>query len=149
MTTSSSRGPFRVPCGSPHANAPGAVSVNLETATATGEGRDRLLNVKNVLGSAFDDTLTGSNKSNWLDGGPGNDTIYGRAGRDMLKGSEGDDALFGESTDDYLDGGPGFDSLDGGSHRMLGGRVFGDACVEGEALLNCEYEEPRGWWPPR
>ena len=59
----------------------GAVQVNLATGLATGgAGNDTLLNIENVLGSVFDDTLTGNAGANRLQGGAGNDTLNGGGG---------------------------------------------------------------------
>jgi Ca2+-binding RTX toxin-like protein len=52
-----------------------------------------------------DDTLTGDETPNYIDGLGGNDTIFGLGGNDTLLGGQGDD---------YLDGGDGIDSLNGG-----------------------------------
>jgi hypothetical protein len=61
----------------------GAVQVNLATGLATGgAGNDTLLNIENVLGSVFDDTLTGNAGANRLQGGAGNDTLSGGGGND-------------------------------------------------------------------
>lgn len=67
-----------------------------------------------------------------IDGGDGNDTIYGGAGNDTINGGEGDDRIYGGGGDDsirgragsdYLDGGAGEDSLygDSGSDTLTGG----------------------------
>jgi hypothetical protein len=44
-----------------------------------------------------------------IDGGDGDDSLFGNAGNDRLSGGEGDDDLWGGSGDDVLDGGEGFD----------------------------------------
>ncbi|NER31245.1 MAG: calcium-binding protein, partial [Symploca sp. SIO1C4] len=60
----------------------------------------------------------------WLDGGTGNDVLYGESGNDILLGGEGhdwldggtgNDVLYGESGNDILLGGEGHDWLDGGT----------------------------------
>ncbi len=67
-----------------YANATAAVTVNLSltTAQATGFGNDTLLNFENVIGSRYNDRLTGNALANRLDGGLGNDTLTGGAGND-------------------------------------------------------------------
>jgi VCBS repeat-containing protein len=61
-----------------------AVTVNLGAAggsqTSGGGGNDVLLNIENLRGSAFNDTLTGDANSNVLEGGLGNDTLDGGVG---------------------------------------------------------------------
>src|SRR5262249_17411669 len=64
-----------------------AVTVNLATTSAQntgGAGSDSLSNFENLLGSAFNDTLTGSGGANTIDGGAGNDTLKGGGGADVL-----------------------------------------------------------------
>jgi len=61
-----------------------AVTVNLTTGTNTGgdAAGDKLSNVENLTGSAFNDTLTGNTGNNFLDGGAGNDKLDGGTGND-------------------------------------------------------------------
>ncbi|MBI4719590.1 MAG: LEPR-XLL domain-containing protein [Planctomycetes bacterium] len=89
----------------------------------SGDG-DTLVNIENVTGSAYDDTLTGDNAANTLSGGAGNDTLAGGSGADVLNGGDGGDHLKGESGDDTLAGGGGNDNLLGGSGRD---QLSGDA----------------------
>lgn len=67
-----------------YANATAAVTVNLALTApqATGFGSDTLLNFENVIGSRYNDKLTGNALANRLDGGLGNDTLTGGAGND-------------------------------------------------------------------
>jgi Ca2+-binding RTX toxin-like protein len=66
-----------------YAGSASAVTVNLATASATGgAGTDSLLNIENVGGSSFNDSLTGDANNNVLQGGAGNDTLAGGAGND-------------------------------------------------------------------
>jgi serralysin len=74
-----------------------------------GAGIDRLIGIERLLGSAFDDTLTGSAAVNRLGGGAGDDTLTAGAGADRLFGDAGDDILAGEAGDDQLTGGAGAD----------------------------------------
>lgn len=80
----------------------------------TGISSDTILNVENLLGSAFADTLGGSGWSNVLDGNDGHDELRGGRGHDELLGGAGDDALFGGIGNDVLNGGQGSDVLSGG-----------------------------------
>jgi Ca2+-binding RTX toxin-like protein len=73
--------------------ATGGVSVDLTTTEAQdirgGQGRDTLLGIENVIGSAHNDTLVGSADSNTLEGGEGDDTLEGGQGSDRLDGGAG------------------------------------------------------------
>ena len=85
-----------------YASSTAAVSVNLATGTASDGlgGTDSLANIEMVVGSAFDDTLTGGTGNDDLDGGAGNDSINGGAGNDTLEGGGGDDTLVGGTGND-------------------------------------------------
>ena len=68
--------------------ATGPVTVNLTTKKAIGAaGNDTLATIENVIGSLFNDTITGDLLNNLLDGGDGildNDTILGGGGIDSI-----------------------------------------------------------------
>jgi Ca2+-binding RTX toxin-like protein len=76
----------------------GAVVNGQETGYGTGgdAARDLYFEIENLVGSRFDDSLTGN------------------AGRNQLNGLEGDDMLFGYGGVDYLMGGAGNDTINGG-----------------------------------
>jgi len=89
----------------------GAVNVNLATGLAFGgDGNDSLISIENLVGSLFNDTLSGDDGANFLGGYGGNDDLSGAAGNDTLHGDDGDDTLTGGSGDDFLDGGAGNDT---------------------------------------
>jgi Ca2+-binding RTX toxin-like protein len=76
------------------------VDVNLGAGSAvTPDGTEQINGVENVLGSAFDDTIKGTNGADGLDGGPGNDKITGGPGPDQLKGGPGNDSCDGGAGD--------------------------------------------------
>ena len=75
--------------------------------TSGGEGNDTIVNIENVIGTRFNDTIYGNNENNILDGGLGDDTIFGGDGNDTLLGKSGNDTLSGGLGDDYIDGGFG------------------------------------------
>ena len=69
---------------------------------------------ENIIGTAYDDVLTGNEENNMLTGGDGDDELVGGAGDDTLSGGAGADELSGSAGDDTLEGGAGADELDGG-----------------------------------
>jgi len=78
------------------------VAVSLATGTGSaGEAfGDVLIDIENLLGSAFNDTLEGSDGANRLDGRSGADVLLGLGGADILAGNEGADTLTGGAGDD-------------------------------------------------
>jgi Ca2+-binding RTX toxin-like protein len=83
-----------------------AVQVSLAHGLATGQGRDTLVNIENIVGSQYGDELMGDGNTNRIKAGSGPDTVRGRAG---------DDLLWGKAGRDDLRGGSGFDTANGGS----------------------------------
>jgi Ca2+-binding RTX toxin-like protein len=88
-----------------------AVTVDLTTGTATGEGADTLTTMDNIIGSDLNDSLTGNSGVNTIEGGEGSDFLAGAGGADFLFGEEGDDILQFENTISTLSGGLGDDTL--------------------------------------
>jgi len=65
----------------------GLTTSNLSVAATTdtiAAGSDTLLNIKNIIGSKFNDTLTGDSNANILTGNGGVDTLIGGAGNDTF-----------------------------------------------------------------
>ena len=120
--------------------------VNLGLGFSEDEGgRDTISNIEQVIGSDFDDTITGDVGDNYLEGRIGDDTVSGAAGndevnggsgsdflrggrgQDTLEGDFGDDSLRGQREADLLDGGSGDDNLKGGGgNDTLQGRSGND-----------------------
>jgi Ca2+-binding RTX toxin-like protein len=84
----------------------GVVANLAAPAGNTGEAAgDSYSGIENILGSAYNDTLTGNSGSNFLQGGKGNDTLIGGAGSDALSGGEGRDTFvfrLGEASGDVI-----------------------------------------------
>lgn len=78
------------------------VTVNLSILDPqnTGQGRDTIINVENLEGSFFNDTLTGDSNANLIKGRDGDDSIFGLGGDDTLSGDQGDDVLDGGGGND-------------------------------------------------
>lgn len=54
---------------------------------------------------------TANDGKDTLDGGAGDDLLFGMGGDDILRGGDGNDLLFGGSGNDFLDGGEGRDTI--------------------------------------
>jgi hypothetical protein len=88
--------------------------------TETSKGTDstaRIINLETIMGGLGNDLidLTSSDftisNSVTLDGGEGNDTLWGGSGSDVLNGGTGNDSLAGGSGDDQLTGGTDKDTF--------------------------------------
>ena len=94
------------------------VTVNLATGTASGGHADGdiLVNIENLIGSRFDDSLTGNALANVLSGGGGDDRLNGGAGHDTLTGGLGSDTFvltrLAASSDTITDFEVGVDTLE-------------------------------------
>ena len=86
-----------------YSNAASAVVVNLAVTTAqntVGAGNDTLNSIERLIGSNFNDSLSGSTSNNVLYGEGGNDTISAGAGSDVIYGGVGNDSLTGGAGQD-------------------------------------------------
>ena len=83
-----------------------------------------LISIENVVGSAFNDTLSGSSAANRLDGAAGDDVLDGRAGDDILIGGDGNDRFVFASGDgqdtvwDFVAGDSSGDVIDLGGYGI-------------------------------
>ncbi len=112
------------------------MTVDLAAGTGTGgdaEG-DRIAEVENVTGSAFEDRLAGDGNANRLDGAAGDDTLAGAAGADTLIGGDGID------TADYSASTAGV-TVDLSSGTGLGGDAEGDRLTGIENLTGSDHDD--------
>ncbi len=79
------------------------IGIFLADPGASNQGFER------IVGSQFDDNITGDSRANLLEGRGGNDTILGGGGDDQLLGGAGNDRLLGHSGSIISDGGYGND----------------------------------------
>lgn len=86
-----------------YATAPVTVSLAISSQQNTGgAGLDTLINIENLIGSAYNDILTGNAKDNVLVGETGDDVLIGGSGADTLIGGLGNDSYFVENVSDVI-----------------------------------------------
>ncbi|WP_321341261.1 DUF5801 repeats-in-toxin domain-containing protein [Breoghania sp.] len=123
----------------------GWTALNAEIAAGTVD-HDKLVDIENVTGTAFNDLITGDYGDNVIDGGDGNDRLGGLGGNDTIIGGKGNDVLSGNDGDDTLEGGEGNDTLTGGTgYNVLDGGTGIDTVDysgEGEGIY---VRLDRGW----
>jgi Ca2+-binding RTX toxin-like protein len=113
-----------------------AVSLNLGNGVAVGGDAtgDTLVNIDGVIGSAFDDRMTGNAVANWLRGGAGNDILAGAGGADRLEGGDGIDTVL------YTDSTVGV-RVDLGLGTGHGGTAEGDALSGVESVIGSSHDD--------
>ena len=112
------------------------VNVNLSTGLGSGgfASGDRLINIENIEGSDFDDTLVGDSQINVLNGRGGNDVLEGRAGKDTLIGGAGFDTV------SYATSSTGV-VIDLSTGSASGGDADGDILIEIEGLSGSQFSD--------
>ncbi|ORF30273.1 hypothetical protein BGI09_08135 [Snodgrassella alvi] len=107
------------------------------------------LNVQDIkkltqTGTDGDDELYAySNEDTVLNGGLGNDSLFGANGRDILIGGDGDDKLYGNDGNDILIGGTGNNYLDGG--KGIDGYIFSRTDLIGESVNHITDSDGLGY----
>jgi Ca2+-binding RTX toxin-like protein len=104
-------------------NLDSGAGMTIDLSTGKTSQFDAIAGFEGVIGTFFDDVITGSNGENTIEGADGADEIFGLAGNDVL---------FGGWSDGFDDGSP--DEADGGDGT-------GDAC-DAEIETNCELGPP-------
>jgi Ca2+-binding RTX toxin-like protein len=137
-----------------YSTATSAVTIGLDgSAGSSGDASgDVLTSVERLVGSAFGDTLTGTNIVDVIEGGSGNDSISTGSGNDILRGGAGDDMLVGGYGSDDIDGGSGYDTADYSSSGAaisvsldgspsLGGEALGDVLTSIEQVVGTGFND--------
>jgi Ca2+-binding RTX toxin-like protein len=112
--------------------SPRPIRADLAAGWVRGRGRDRMVTFSWLIGSRYDDEISGSDGvdaiagqagadlvetregNDHVGGGNGADRLYLGAGDDYATGEDGPDRLYGEAGSDYLEGRGDSDYLDGG-----------------------------------
>ena len=112
-------------------DATSGVTVDLSITTAQavggGDGSDTLISIENIIGSSYDDVLTGDSGDNGFMGGAGNDTLDGGDGSDT--------AYYAFAT-----GGVAVD-LSVITAQAVGGGLGSDTLTSIENLTGSEYDD--------
>lgn len=74
------------------------------TVNVVGGDNDTVVRIENFIGGSGNDTITGDNGANYLNGGLGNDTIIGGGGNDILTDSSGTNTFAGGAGNDTITG---------------------------------------------
>ncbi len=111
-----------------YSNSTALINVNLDIGIGLGGYADGDIynNIESVIGSAFNDIITGNGDVNSLFGGLGNDILSGGVGDDLLFGGDGDDAYIfnlGDGINTILES-SGFDTIQLGVGITFGDLVF-------------------------
>jgi Ca2+-binding RTX toxin-like protein len=99
---------------------------------------DGLTSIENAIGGSGNDTMTGNNAANVLDGRAGNDTINAGDGADIVIGGIGNDTMNGGAGSDTFVFAPGFgnDRIQGFDANPAGGQDFLDVSAFGISATN-------------
>ncbi len=100
----------------------GEITTNFFTGQPSTKEFDNVLSTcEDIYGGAGNDAIAGpgaddfgtatASSNSYIDGGGGNDLLFGELGNDTIIGGKGDDTLCGGTGADYLDGGVGNDVL--------------------------------------
>lgn len=121
------------------------LGANVENLTLL-DGADSSSSARMGIGNALNNVLRGNSHANYLDGGAGNDTLYGSkasdSAGDTLNGGMGNDAYYVYSTNDTIEDSAGNDSVYSTVNYTLGANIEnlflqGGATVgEGNSLNN-------------
>jgi CSLREA domain-containing protein len=106
-----------VSCGAVVVNRVGTAGNDTVTGTGAADGFLLLAGSDRASGLGGRDALCGGDNKDKLKGGPGKDLLRGEGGKDKLKGGGGKDKLVGGPGRDTLIGGKGKDRCKGGGGR--------------------------------
>lgn len=112
--------------------APYGTSIDLANGTLVINGTaSTVAEFEQVIGSAYNDTISGSLNADYFESNGGADSLFGDAGNDTMRGGFGNDTILGGDGNDTIDGGNDNDSIFGGAgfDTIQGG--FGSNYLDG------------------
>ena len=101
-----------------------------DPAGANNRNRDTLVGIEHIVGTNFDDNITGDTVANILYGGANSDVLSGGGNDDTLYGGTEADTVAGDAGADLLYGGAGADNVSGGAGTDV---MYGDAGTDNMA----------------
>lgn len=127
-----------------YAGSKSGINLDLSVKGTRGEALgDTFNSIEGVLGTAFNDIISGNAAANFLHGGGGNDLLFGKAGNDTLTGGTGADVLnggLGFDTVSYASAASGV-SLDLNSGRGTRGEAYGDRFSSIEVVTGSAFND--------
>lgn len=115
-------------------DATSGVNVNLAIGTATGgSGQDSLTSIERIVGSRFNDTLTGGSANEFFQGGFGDDFINGGSGIDTIQYAGVSTGVSVDLAMGIASGGAGYDTLF--NIENVTGSIFADT-LSGSTTAN-------------
>lgn len=111
-----------------------AAAIIVDLADGTASDGDRLINISSVIGTSFEDRLSGDAGDNLLYGGDAADVLEGRAGADRLTGGNGLDLALYLSSDAAV-------IIDIAAATASGGHAEGDALIGIEAAIGSVFND--------
>ena len=122
------------------------VTINLGSNSASGgeAAGDSISGIENVNGSAFADSITGTNDANYFRGFAGNDTLIGNDGNDTFESGLGSDSLvggYGVDEVDYKNSAAAVNINMAITTSQIGGDAAGDKLIDIEVVRGSAFND--------
>ena len=124
-------------------NAGGGVTVSLLTGMGIGDiaQGDQLIDIENLVGTNFGDTLSGSDGDNIFNGAGGDDSLEGGGGADTIGGGAGADSLNGGAGIDTVSWANSASAVTFSGTTGSAGDAAGDVVDQVEAYIGSAHDD--------